>query len=336
MKIFFLTLIKFTVFVTIFYVVFISICGWIFPDFLKRNLLSATTDIGYTSRRIAEMKTAGVVDILFLGSSRSYRGFDIRIFRQAGYTSFNLGTSNQTPDQSYYLLKKYLPKLLPKTVIFEVNPDIFSGDGVESAVDIISHSTPHLDLLHLIWASKNIKAINGFIFTCLRYMFISDEIETLASDSLHYQYIPGGYVATRNSAYNSKLGNIYNCNLNDDQLKAFENIINLLAAKGIKTLLVQAPVVKKLYESCHENERFDRFMRSHGVYYNFNLSSVSSVAEHKEVSKTVNQSIKLTDTMYFIDGQHLNQKGVQKFNELILMRLRELDQKKAAGHNNIK
>ena len=77
------------------------------------------------------------VDVLFLGSSHAYRGFDPRIFRKRGYSSFNLGSSAQTPSQTKVWLKRYLKHLNPKIVIYEVYPGTFSSDGIEASLDLV-------------------------------------------------------------------------------------------------------------------------------------------------------------------------------------------------------
>ena len=80
--------------------------------------------------RLKEVKTVKNVDILFLGSSHTYRGFDTSIFHDCGYSAFNLGSSSQTPIQTLTLANRYLKQLNPKLVVLEVYPGNFTGDGV--------------------------------------------------------------------------------------------------------------------------------------------------------------------------------------------------------------
>ena len=70
--------------------------------------------------RFREIRDYKNIDLLFLGSSHSYRSFDTRLFTDAGYTSFNLGSALQTPFNSYYLLREYFDQLKPKVVILSV------------------------------------------------------------------------------------------------------------------------------------------------------------------------------------------------------------------------
>src|SRR5689334_14184152 len=86
----------------IFYIVAVAALGTL-PF---KNLNYRLGAYGHLFTRVKEIDSVKKVDILFLGSSHSYRGFDPRIFKQYGLTSFNLGSSSQTPIQAKILLEK--------------------------------------------------------------------------------------------------------------------------------------------------------------------------------------------------------------------------------------
>src|SRR5215217_8103310 len=77
---------------------------------------------GHLFSRLKELDTVKNVDILFLGSSHAYRGYDVRKFNRLGYSAFNLGSSAQTPVQTELLVKTYLAQLNPKVVILDIHP----------------------------------------------------------------------------------------------------------------------------------------------------------------------------------------------------------------------
>ena len=112
--------------------------GLIFPHNIAKNLKLLGPG-GHLKTRIRDLATCSDVDVLFLGSSHAYRGFDPRIFMKYGIKSFNLGSSAQTPIQTEILLKRYLNSLKPKLVVYEVYPSTLSLDGVESALDLIAN-----------------------------------------------------------------------------------------------------------------------------------------------------------------------------------------------------
>ncbi len=300
MRKYFIHLLKFLVFAMIFYVAFIIMSGRLLPNFLRQNLLYTLGGNGHTHSRLRDVKNTNSVDILCIGSSRAYRGFDLRIYKSAGFSSFNLGTSNQTPVQSLFLLKKYLSQLRPQTIIFEVNPDIFSNDGVESAIDIISNESPDINLLKMARQTKNIKVWNTLIYSFFnKWTGIEDNFSESASKN-GQTYNKGGYVSIENQRYDRTKGTSYYCKLNKIQLTAFEEICSLSASKDIQLLLIQSPVTSSVYHTCTENGHFDRLMSQKAAYFNFN------------------KLINLTDTLHFSDGQHLNQLGVAALNKEII------------------
>jgi len=300
MKKFLSDIIQFLFFLFIFYVCFIVISGHFFPDFLRRNLIYTLGGNGFTYTRLKEVKDLSHVDVLLLGSSRAYRSFDTRIFDTAGLTSFNLGTSNQTPIQSLYLLEKYLEKLKPATIVFEVNPDIFSNNGVESAIDIISNEKMNVSLLKMAIDINHIKVWNTLIYSTFRKSTGLENSFIEGNQKTDQKYIKGGYVLSLTENFDQDAGNSYVCHLDRKQLDAFEKILSLVKSANIKILLVQSPVVSALYNSCSENENFDRLVNQRSDYINFN------------------RTLNLTDTLHFTDGQHLNQNGVDIFcNEIL-------------------
>src|SRR5690606_12876278 len=87
------------------YSVFVCIWGYFLPVKYSKNL---NFKIGSSYIRFQEVKKYNNVDIVFIGSSHAYRGFDPRIFKKAGYSSFNMGSTAQTPVQTKYLLEQYI------------------------------------------------------------------------------------------------------------------------------------------------------------------------------------------------------------------------------------
>ena len=82
--------------------------GWV------RCAITRMGEEGHLNSRVKDIRNYHNVDILFLGSSHCYRTFDTRFYNANGYTCFNLGSSNQTPIQTYILLSQYLDSINPK------------------------------------------------------------------------------------------------------------------------------------------------------------------------------------------------------------------------------
>ncbi len=72
-------LILFSVFCIIVYPVLVVIWGALLPKEFVGNVSRTIGGAGHLRARLADVQDQGPVDVLFLGSSLSYRGFDTRI-----------------------------------------------------------------------------------------------------------------------------------------------------------------------------------------------------------------------------------------------------------------
>jgi hypothetical protein len=123
MRTFIKSIIKFIPFCLTFYILMLIFYGLVSSHLpLRLNFSNKKGGYGYAYSRLEEVKNYSNIDILFIGSSHAYRGFDPRIFEKNGLKTFNLGTSAQTPLQTEILLNRYLEKLNPKMIIYDVYP----------------------------------------------------------------------------------------------------------------------------------------------------------------------------------------------------------------------
>ena len=263
------------------------------PIWLNSNLIYKQRG-GHLYSRLSELNKYQNVDVLFLGSSHSYRGFDTRIFKQRGIHSFNLGSSSQAPVQSLLLLKKYIDNLQPKQIIFEVCPQSLSSDGIESALDIISNDKIDFQTIKMAIKLNHIKVYNTLIYSSIRQLLNLDkdfvEAQRIGKDT----YISGGYVQRDNIQFEYK--SPLEKSINPEQMMAFKELVNWVKSKDIELILVQAPVTTIEYNSYDDNISFDKLMQDYSRYYNFNAL------------------ITLDDSLHFYDPHHLNQLGVETFN----------------------
>jgi hypothetical protein len=255
---------------------------------------------GHLYSRISEVKNQKDIDILFLGSSRTYRGFDTRIFSKFGFRTFNLGSSGQTPIQTNLLLNRYLEILNPKTVIMEVNPLTFSIDGVESSLDIIANDRNDLYSLGMVLKLNNIKTYNTYLVGLVIDLFNINkafiELPLKGTDT----YIPGGFVE-KEMDYNDVFSFPERLvTIDENQLEQFSKIISKLQNNNTTIILVYAPIPNTYYKSYSNIKYFDSLMVSYSEYYNFN------------------KTMTLNDSLHFYDQNHLNQNGVRLFNNKLI------------------
>ena len=283
----------FSIFCGVFYVLAIWIWGSYVPKKYKPNL-PYSVSTGYT--QLKEADTTKNIDILFLGSSHSYRGFDTRIFKEAGYRTFNLGTSSQTPLQTKLLLDTYLDDFNPKLVVYEVFYTTFSIDGVEASLKIIPNK-PDLSTTGLVVSHKHAKVLNAHLYSLKEHCFPS---KVRVSKSKMDTYVTGGYVERQLLHYSPGKYKPSSIAINDKQWAHFKANLKILKERDIPYVLVLAPVTRVRYNALVNIEYFDALMQEQGNYYNFN------------------EVMKLDDSLYFYDSHHLNQNGVQLFNDTFI------------------
>ena len=297
--------ILFLLFTSLFYITVLFIWGRYAPSILKSNINYRIGSYGHMYSRLSEIKNYGNVDILFLGSSHAYRGFDTRIYSENGYKTFNLGSSSQTPAQTKVLLNRYLDDLRPKKVIYEVYPPTFSIDGVESSLDIIANDINDSHSLEMALKINNIKTYNTLIYGFIRDFLGLNKSYSEPTIKGNDKYISGGYVEKELSFYHPTEFEEQEITLRDYQLESFLEIVQILKVKDIELVLVFAPIPKVNYNSYINTNYFDSVMKSYSSYYNFN------------------KMIYLNDSLHFYDSHHLNQNGSKIFNEKLIELLNE-------------
>lgn len=266
---------------------------------------------GHTLVRMQEAKRVKDVDILFIGSSHVYRGFDTRIFEKHQLNAFNLGSSSQSPFVSYYLLKEHLPQLKPQVVVMDLFWGALSMSSVEAGADIIANSEISENIIDMAWESKDIILLNSVLLSSIYQTF--NPIDASLQESFKYDsYIEGGYVSTlemknrfsTNELISLKASKIEPAGIQLDYLK---KIIALCKDHNIKLLFVVTPVSKEYLKSV-EN-------------YNEYSALIKKIAERDNVvliDYNINQKLNLNTQIDFYDGHHLTQSGVIKFNELLI------------------
>ena len=294
---------KFTLFIPFcltIYLILITIWGFLVPNRLKCNLYFRIGSKGHSFTRLKEAKTIENIDILFVGSSHAYRGFDTRIFEKYNISTFNLGSSNQSPIQTFYLLEEYCNILNPKLVVFEVYPGAFANDGVESSLDIISNDDFNSKMIDMALEINNLKTYNTLIFAYIYHL--TGLRQSFEESSVHDDdtYISGGFTEKIIHYYSPREQENNKWEIEIIQIEYFEKCIEYLNQNEIEFLLVQAPYSKIYYNSFSNNSYIDSFFVNYGNYYNFN------------------EIISLDDSLHFNDRDHLNHHGVEIFNESLI------------------
>ncbi|WP_257666576.1 hypothetical protein [Parapedobacter tibetensis] len=301
MKRFFRSIIFFCLFASVIYCILIIIFGdWSLP---YKNLGYRIGSHGHLFSRLKEAEKAENVDLLIIGSSHAYRGYDVRLFTQKGIKAFNLGSSAQSPIQTQYLFNKYVKILRPKLVILDIYPKVLCIDGVESTLDLLSNARElDRELIKMALKTMDISAYNTLIYTMYRkYLGLDHEFQEQVIRRGD-KYISRGYVETYD--YSPKVDSTTKSfyTVLPDQLEAFEQLISTFKDKNIPYILVQTPIRETLYSSVLNQDKIDKLINRYGTYLNYAQFPI--------------------DDNYFLDDSHLNQKGVDIFNDHLIRTLK--------------
>lgn len=262
--------------------------------------------IGQSLKRFKEIDDFNhkSIDILFLGSSHCYRSFDPRIFAKFDLETFNMGSSAQTPLNSYYLLKRYFNKLNPKLLVLETYPVMFCHDGLESFYDLSVNLTYSKEILEMAIATKNSHAINSLVSKFVSFK-ATPPIQAAQREIAGEFYISGGYVETKKVNHDSKIPDFSHLDLSNVQMKYLRKIIEFVKKNDSEVILVIQPMPKPFVNSMiNYDEISDRIRRIAEIcgikYFDFN------------------EIIFLREDEHFKDFDHLNASGVKIFNETLI------------------
>lgn len=253
-------------------------------------------DAGHLNSRVKDVRNYRDVDVLFVGSSHCYRTFDTRFYADNGFSSFNLGSSNQTPMQTYVLLSAYLDSIRPKQVVFEVHPDIMGNDGVESAVNLLANVPLTSESAAMALRMGNMKVVNSFL-----YAFYSQKVrhrlESFHEDTVigHYHYIPGGFCEVDTCEFVRKRYPKTDVAIRPEQMAALKDCIRLLRDRGIPFTLVEVQDAEQLRSSIRNHAWFEQQMSALGPY------------RYKVLP--------MVDTVHFFNSNHLHTPGIELFNQ---------------------
>lgn len=298
----------FGIFAIIFYIIILPIWSYVMPPFMAKNVRSCVGCYGHLFTRVNEISKVKNPDILFLGSSHAYRGFDPRVFKEAGISTFNLGSSSQSPINTRVLLNQYFDKIKPKMVVYEVYAGTLTSDGVESSLDLLSNNQIDKNAFEMAKNINQLTTYNTLIYGLFRQIFGLNQNFKEPKIQDGNTYITGGFVESdfRKNPLNEE--QIDKWNLNPKQIEILKENINFIKKRNIPIVLVQAPITKKLYDARTNNKEVDKLLSTLGTYKNFY------------------GSIPLNDTIDFYDSNHLNQQAVVKFNKNVISFLNTIHQ----------
>lgn len=115
---------------------------------------------GDTWERFHEYDPSVRQDAVIIGSSHAYRGYDPAIFTERGYNVFNLGSSAQTPLNTFHLIDAFLDSTTAPLLIMDVYEGPLMNNGLESTADLTQNQPSHRAALGMVWALRDLRGLN--------------------------------------------------------------------------------------------------------------------------------------------------------------------------------
>lgn len=292
------------------------------------------------------------VDLFFVGASHTYRSFDPAVFdEELQVNSFNLGTSSQTYEGGYFLVKEALKKHNPKCVIVEITyallEDVYERQKLADYIllDYMKPGTNKWDYVKSAfdteeWADVFIPCYRNRIlknpYTALKNLldkgrrgyFQYKDTQLLREGKLLEAYEGKGFVYREDcfGTENEIVVDPYPWDaekVNKEKIGWLRKITQLCRENGIDVLWVTAPISQAAirtmgnYEEAHSY--IEKLAEQEKVeYYDFNY--------YKEAFLPKN------DALYFYDASHMNGAYAEMFSREVVKLLME----RAEGKTGLK
>lgn len=297
------------------------------------NFLLVDNIHAYTRMMLEEMyHYEGNIDVLFIGSSHTYRSYDTDLANTLlGKNTFNAGSSGQHWDGSYYLLKEALKYHNLETVYLDTYFSVaqYSASGANKAQYILSdYMRWSKNKISFLWNVGGIDAVIDSIIPFrrnIRNLFKSYKMIECVKLKLTDGFQIGNYehISYNNEEYRGN-GFVYSFEIaskridnapertipaekpiSDYSYEYLCKIVQLCKNEGIELILVSAPMTDEMLSRVDGLQYYIDFIsefaqRNNIEYYNFNLCREEYL------------SLKASD---FRDKHHLNGQGAEKFTK---------------------
>jgi len=276
-----------------------------------------TGGFGHSLQRFREAETFGKADLVSIGSSYAYRHFDPRIFAAHGIRAFTLGSTGQTPVNSYSVLTDYFDRLRPDLVVLELFPTVVCGDGLESYYDLLANRPASTSMLSMAMNTGGVKAINAMAARYVRRL-----VQPLAGQSQGDvegdTYVPGGYVISSNPRGNIDIwSGPYR--VSAKQIAYVGKLLDFVRSQESRAVVVIHPVPESTRRTIVNYEELVGVIRA-------------LLSEHSDVELIdFNGIVDVQMETDMDDPLHLNQRGVAKFNEALIAIMKERGMYQARG-----
>lgn len=243
-------------------------------------------------------------DAVIIGSSHAYRGYDPQVFQAHGHRVFNLGTSAQSPLNSFQLIRHFLDSSNCPLLIYDLYDGVMLNDGFESTVDLTQNQSSWAVALGLAWAQRDLRGLNMLSLRLLS-----------RRDSSYYDY--GEYQGRGFTLWTDSIktpagrASLAEVEFPERQRHFLEASLRLCRERGIKVVATNHYARSNMLGTRHRMFKHyaDSILAATGTPY-LDLSTVEGI----------------DDRNWFADGTHLNGTGARIFTAQLV------DTLEALGH----
>ncbi|HEY0978077.1 MAG TPA: hypothetical protein VGE21_11470 [Flavobacteriales bacterium] len=253
-------------------------------------------DSGTNKMRFHAFDTAHRYDVLVLGSSHAYRGYDPALFRARGLELYNLGSSGQTPLQGRFLMEAYVDSGSTRLVIMDLYNPCFMDDGFESTSLLTRHVPSDRVAWNIGLAQRDLRALN---------MLMLRSVGTVEAPLADTAWCYSGYCPRTDSMQTpARTQRPRPFVAKSAQLEHFRHMLAHCREQRLPLVLV----------SHYQPSTSDR--AAHLAFHDLVMQEIAPYPEVRYLDLAY--AHQANDLDHFYDLNHLNQAGVDLFNAQLI------------------
>lgn len=251
---------------------------------------------GIAYAKFKEFDPAAHYDVIVIGSSHAYRGYDPRVFAAHGMRMFNLGSSAQTPLNTYWLLKEYVTAANCGLLVIDLYEGAMVNEGLESTSELVMNMTSDRAAVGMVTDLGDLRGLNLLALRWCR--------ADVGPDLTDSTYRSGGF-AERTDSLKTPISRKHGSASpsRPEQVRFLGKCLELCKERGIRVVLVTHYYPQSSNRKAHTAFR----------------ATIDSVrAPFKVPYLDLAYAHQLDDQDHFYDHNHLNLAGVRLFNEALI------------------
>ncbi|MCC7501225.1 MAG: hypothetical protein IT229_01765 [Flavobacteriales bacterium] len=251
---------------------------------------------GIAYAKFKEFDHAAHYDVIVIGSSHAYRGYDPRVFAAHGLRMFNLGSSAQTPLNTYWLLKEYVTAANCGLLVIDLYEGAMINEGLESTSELVMNMTSDQAAIGMVTDLRDLRGLN---LLALRWCRAG-----VGPDFVDSTYRSGGFAERTDSLRTPISRKLHSASPGrPEQLRFLGKCLELCKERGIRVVLVTHYYPQTSDRTAHRVFR----VTIDSIRAPFEVPYLDLAYAHQ-----------LDDQNHFYDHNHLNLAGVRLFNEALI------------------